>query len=196
MEQSFNYNKYSKFINVVQIIVKIIMIITAVFLALVLLGFVVSVFIPRALLEFDLSVLNNYSFRGINIINSLDPAILQSTINIKRSLMTGLFAGSLNIFFALYVLYHIQKLLKNVKTEPFNAKNGTVLRNLSIGFFAASFLLSVANGIFQNSVIQMIGFTNVDTHFGLNWQFIFMGVLILILGYIFNYGAYLQEEHD
>lgn len=196
MEQNFNYQKYSKFINVVQVIVKVIMIITAVFMGITLLGLLASLFIPTSTLVFDLSVLNNYDYRGINIINAINPAILDSTISVKRSLIAGLFTLNLHVFFSLFILVSVHKLLSNVKSEPFNTKNGIVLRNLSIGFFVASIVLSLFAEIFQYSVAQMIGFEDMKFNFHLNWQYVFMGVLILILGYIFQYGAYLQDEHD
>jgi Ca2+/Na+ antiporter len=48
-------------------------------------------------------------------------------------------------------------------------------------------------GIFS---INKIGIAGLDINFGINLTMILIGLLILILASIFQYGAYLQNEND
>ncbi|MGE4321349.1 MAG: DUF2975 domain-containing protein [Acholeplasmataceae bacterium] len=196
MEQTFNKNKYAGFIKVVQVIVKVVMIFLYVILGFVALGFVASLIIPNQFLEFDLSVFSQYDFQGINIINAIDPTLLERTVNLKRVMIVMFFVASLNLGFAQFILIHINKLLKNVKEEPFNAQNSIILRNLGIGYVIGGVVISLFNEFLRVIVVRTIDIFDTNFDIRLNWQYIFIGVLILILGYIFSYGSYLQEEHD
>ncbi len=196
MEQTFNKNKYAGFIKVVQVIVKVVMIFLYVILGFVALGFVASLIIPNQFLEFDLSVFSQYDFQGINIINAIDPTLLERTVNLKRVMIVMFFVASLNLGFAQFILIHINKLLKNVKEEPFNAQNSIILRNLGIGYVISGIVISLFNEFLRVIVVRTIDIFDTNFDIRLNWQYIFIGVLILILGYIFSYGSYLQEEHD
>ncbi len=197
MEQTFNKEKYAGFINVVQIIVKVIMVILYVVLGVLGLVFLASLVIPRNTLNIDLSEINNYRFQVITVINSIDPTILDRVINVKRILIVGLFAAIVNVGFIQFILHQVRKLLENVKEEPFKNENSKILKLLSYGFFASSIIISTLGNIFGTVVANVVA-PNLDIHLGfdINWQFVFIGVLIFILGYVFSYGSYLQEEHD
>ncbi len=196
MEQTFDKKRYAGFIHVVQVIVKVLMIILFVLLGVLAIGFLVILFIPKNALNVDLSQINNYQHAIITAINEIDPSILDRVVNIKRVLLMGSLMALLNMSFAEFVLFEINKLLKNVKEEPFKQQNSHILKVMAYGFFAASIVLSIVSTILASVVINTIDIVNVRVSFRLNWQFIFIGVLLFILGYVFSYGSYLQEEHD
>ncbi len=196
MEQTYNKEKFSKFIHVVQVIVKVLKVILYVVLGFLVVAFFISAMIPQARFEVDLSQFENLDVRVSNIVNAVDPNLFNQVVNIKRLVVTGLIGAILNTSFVTFILIQLSKLLGNVKEEPFNLQNSLILKNLGIGYFIASIVLKTYQSVVSNAAFQTVGIDQHGTAFGINFQYVFMGVLILILSYVFSYGSYLQEEHD
>ena len=196
MEQTYNKEKFSKFIHVVQIIVKVLKIILFIILGILGIAFIISAIIPQSRFEVDLSRFENLNVRISSIVNAVDPDLFDQVVNIKRFIVTGLIGAILNTTFVTFILIQLSKLLGNVKEEPFNLQNSLILKSLGIGYFVASIVLKTYQSVVSNAAFQTVGIDQHGTAIGINLQYVFMGVLILILSYIFSYGSYLQEEHD
>jgi hypothetical protein len=67
---------------------------------------------------------------------------------------------------------------------------------LAIGFLIASVVLSILNSVFFTVVMNQLEIAEMNVNYTINTTYLFMGILIFILAYVFDYGSYLQEEYD
>ncbi len=198
MENTFDQNKYKGLMNFFHTILKIFVIVLYIVLGMMTVGFIVVLFIPRGLLDVDLAVLSGFNERFTNFMEEMDPNYFVGTINVKRSLLAILFRGILNIGFLQFLMINLKTLIKNVKDHQiFEKDNATILKVLGFGFLIASFVLPIFRNVSLRVVTNMLGvFENTTRLFAIQWTHVFMGLVILILAYVFSYGSYLQEEHD
>ncbi len=201
MENTFDQHKYKGIINVFHIILKVIMIILYIALGFMAIGFLGVSFVPRSLLEIDLANFGQYQIMFREVLLELDPNFFTGTVNIKRPLLSILFTGIVTVGFLQFVIINLKNLVGHVKdTQIFDKTNARILKIMGFGFLIASILLPVMRSVSTIAVVNMFDiFQQIEFRPDfrwLSWSHIFMGSLILILAYVFSYGAYLQEEHD
>ncbi len=201
MENTFDQHKYKGIINVFHIILKVIMIILYIALGFMAIGFLGVSFVPRSLLEIDLANFGQYQIMFREVLLELDPNFFTGTVNIKRPLLSILFTGIVTVGFLQFVIINLKNLVGHVKdTQIFDKANARILKIMGFGFLIASILLPVMRSVSTIAVVNMFDiFQQIEFRPDfrwLSWSHIFMGSLILILAYVFSYGAYLQEEHD
>jgi hypothetical protein len=98
----------------------------------------------------------------------------------------------------------LSKLLKSVEDgEPFITANVKRLRIISIAMIAGSFLKPIIMGIyimaFNTHALDfrdMITLSQIYRNFVVDISLLIAGLLILVLSFVFSYGAHLQREHD
>lgn len=198
METNFNHTKYTSFIKVVHMILLWLIVILFIGLGAMAVGALIMLFIPRGLLDVDMASLSEINTRLTAIIREIDPGFFTGTVNVKRSIIALLLSGIAHAAFIQFIMIMLRKLIGNVKDHtPFRQNNAVILRNLGIGFLVASLVLPVFSSLSMLTVARMFDiFDQFQYRFSIQWSHVFMGVLILILAYVFSYGAYLQEEHD
>ena len=97
----------------------------------------------------------------------------------------------------LLVLSQLKIILKNVVNEkPFAEKNAKSIRNIGYVVMASSILMPVAKAFVFNKFIHEFNLSNVNVIYSINTEVLIIGILLLIVSAIFNYGAYLQQEYD
>jgi hypothetical protein len=57
-------------------------------------------------------------------------------------------------------------------------------------------ILSWANSLFLYQVVETLDLYDATVNFSMEIPSLFMGAILLIVAYVFDYGTYLQEEHD
>jgi hypothetical protein len=120
-------------------------------------------------------------------------------VNNKREILLVVFLkriAFLVIFFIL--LYQLDKVYSTFKKkEPFNPENVRSLKIVAYSIISLSPVILVYNilaiQIFKN--YKITGFSTIISN-SLNLQYIFFGLLILIIAYVFDRGAQLQEDSD
>lgn len=109
-----------------------------------------------------------------------------------------LFAGSaLLLILILLVLGQLRIILKNVVNEnPFAEKNAKSIKNIGYVIMASSLVMPVTKAFLINKIIHAFNLSNVNVVYTVNIEVLIIGILLLIVSAIFNYGAYLQQEYD
>lgn len=197
MSRKFNKERFETVIKLVDVFLKFSVIAIFVLLGILTLGFITTLFIPSGLYDFDLANLEQMSVQVFGLDYDLTALGLTGVVNIKRVVIAGIFALLINLGFYQFVQVLLKKVMSNIRNQhPFNPTNVTYLKYMGIGFLVASLLLPIFNSVFFVQVMNTLDLFDVDVNASLNFQSLYMGVIILILAYIFDYGSYLQEEHD
>lgn len=159
--------------------------------------FFVVVFIPKTSFNYDLANLENINVNFMNIIYTIDDSLISGIINVKSTLILLSLLILVNLSFIIYLLVFLRNIVKDVKENiPFNINNTKRLKFIGYGYLVSSLLLPVCSNIFFNHLLAQISITGAFTYLSLNFQALFMGVIILILATVFEYGTHLQEDYD
>jgi len=109
-----------------------------------------------------------------------------------------MFAGSaLLLILILLVLGQLRIILKNVVNKnPFAEKNAKSIKNIGYVIMASSLVMPVTKAFLINKIIHAFNLSNVNVVYTVNIEVLIIGILLLLVSAIFNYGAYLQQEYD
>ncbi|HPJ76471.1 MAG TPA: DUF2975 domain-containing protein [Clostridia bacterium] len=109
-----------------------------------------------------------------------------------------MFAGSaLLLILILLVLSQLKIILKNVVNKnPFAEKNAKSIKNIGYVIMASSLVMPVTKAFLINKIIHAFNLSNVNVVYTVNIEVLIIGILLLLVSAIFNYGAYLQQEYD
>jgi len=197
MNHSFNKKQYGVIIKVVNTFLKWSIIGVFILSGILLVGFVAVVFVPKGLFSWNMANLEQISVQLTNILNEINGDILSGVANVKSLILTLLFTGVVNLSFFQFIQIQLRKIVSNVNDEmPFQNANAVILRNLGLGYIIASVLLSFVNSWMFVTLVNTFNVFHATIEFSVDLQMVFMGIIILILAYIFNCGSSLQEEHD
>lgn len=197
MEQTFNKKQYEVIIKVVNIFLKWSVRAIFVLLGIILIGFIAVIFIPKSLLNFDMANLENINVQFANVMYEINEDIFTGIANVKNLLLILLFTGIANLTFFQFIQIQLKKIVTSVREElPFRNSNAIILRNLGLGYLIASVLISLINSWLMMTLVNTFNVYEATINFSVNLQMVFMGIIVLILAYVFSYGSYLQEEHD
>ena len=125
--------------------------------------------------------------------NFIDGGNLRPLVN--RVLITGVLAlGYLTGF-----TYIIRNILRNVKEDKvFIEQNSQFIKYLGYSLIVFSAVMSISKFWIASAISNVI--TIPTAHFGANFsldfQTIFIGLVIVLLSQIFAYGTHLQNEYD
>lgn len=197
MTNTMKKNPFETLIKALHVVLKWSVRVVYVLLGLLFIALLVFLFIPKASLNFDLANLENININIMNIIYEINNAVFTGVINIKWLLVLGVFAGIVNLAFFQLIQILLRNLLKNTReTTPFISENVVLLKTMGFAFLVASVILPLVNAWLVTDVVNLLNLYQASVNLSLNLQMIFMGLIVLVLTYVFNYGAYLQEEHD
>jgi len=197
MSRQFNKDRFEVVINIVYTFLRFSVVALYVLLAFVLIGWVVTWFLPQDLFDFNLANLEQTQVQIFQFNYDLASLGLSGIVNVKNIVVLALFAFVANIAFYQYVQVLLKRIMKHIKNEhPFNPTNVKYLMWMGFGFLIASVVLPLINSFLFSNIINTLELFEAGVNLSPNFQAIFMGVIILIVAYIFDYGAYLQEEHD
>lgn len=197
MNRKFNKKQFEFVMKGTAIVTKIFNVILYIALAVVAVLFIAVIFINQRHFNFDLSHLDNINVSINNILYELSGDTLSGIVNVKTILLVGAGVAFINLGFVQYILLTVRKLVTNIKDDqPFDQQNTVLLKNLAIAFLIASVVLSILNSVFFTVVMNNLEIVEMNVNYSINTTYLFMGILIFILAYVFDYGSYLQEEYD
>jgi hypothetical protein len=189
----YNEKKYHTLIKVSYIISKVLFCLLIGAGVLAILGFIIVLFIPETVFNFAVGTIKLEIGDAIKYIISepIDGG------NVKFITLIAIVVGLVHIIFSLLLFYAVYKILAEVKNNnPFAKANVKHLYFIAFTFLAGSVLIPTFNFILGMFTIKKLNIININSEFSLNLDYIFIGLLILILANIFNYGAYLQNEYN
>ncbi|MHB8130178.1 MAG: DUF2975 domain-containing protein [Mobilitalea sp.] len=103
----------------------------------------------------------------------------------------------LTVIFYLVNFKQLQSILRTVRNDrPFDEKNAKSLWIMSINFILASVILHNAGGIVFSTALKMLHFSGVGLQVSIGYTNLFIGILLMVLSGVFQYGNNLQEEFD
>jgi hypothetical protein len=197
MNQTYQHDRYAGITKLVLVLLRIATVVLTVALAIVGILWIASWVLPQSVFEFDLALLDSIDVDLNNLQYNLSGLQLDGIVNLKRVAIVGLGVGVLNIGFLLYLLVLLKRVMTNVAAKnPFVKENVTYLRYMGLGYLIASVILSWANSLFLYQVVETLDLYDATVNFSMEIPSLFMGAILLIVAYVFDYGTYLQEEHD
>ncbi len=198
MNRSLNKKKFESFIKVVYQFLRIGVIALYVLLALLVLTSVVFPFIPKELFDFELSNLDQidiqsgtllYEFRGI--------VTFVGIVNVKWLLNLLFIVLTVNLLFFQFILIQLKTIITDVSNKiPFSDKNVKRLKYMGIAYLISSIVLPIVNGTLFVTLAKTFNIFDATINFSIDFQSVFIGIIILIIAYVFEYGAALQEDID
>lgn len=140
---------------------------------------------------------NSFSISPDNIIRFEITASSISDTDIS-SLYSLLFISiTLLLIMILFVLQQLKKILKNVvDAKPFAKENAKSIMYTGYIVIAGSVIVPVIKAFMVNKIVHAFDISNVNVVYTINTEILILGILLLLLSAIFNYGAYLQQEYD
>ena len=188
-----NFNLILKGTTVLTKIIQVFILIGITALVLVSLG---ALIIPSDLYDIDLSLINAFTLDLGTMNMEIPIERMEGTLNI-RYLIVFASATILIYFGALYYLFKkVEKFLGYVKKgTPFADENIHMMYHIGKVLVILSVLLPVVSYPFAWRLAHVLPLditVNIELEFG----FLILGLVVLLLASIFNYGAYLQEEYD
>lgn len=197
MTQSFNKNRFDMIIKVVHYFLRYAMVAVLVLAGIIAVAGVTVMFIPKSALDFNLGNIENINVQVMNVLYSLNNSTLTGVINVKWLVVFGAFAAVLNLAFIYYIFRQLKRIVGDVKQEvPFSEHNILRLKRLGFAYVISSVVLPMINSGFMVYVVNLLDLFDANVNFQISLQSLFMGALILILATVFEYGKYLQEDHD
>ena len=197
MERKFNKKNFDIMIKILLIILKVSIILAFVAGGILIVGFLAVLIVTKTEFNFDLELLNHVNLTLGNIWYDVSAAGFSGTINIKNITLIGIMVISLNLLFYQYIQIVFSKFLRNIKNDNlFSVENTVKIKNIGIAFIIASLVINLANSALYYYGFDLLNITEFDINFGINTTYLFTGLIILVVAYVFDYGSYLQEEHD
>jgi len=197
MSRSFNQNRFKSLIQGTHLFLSWFTLGLYILIGLLGIALIVFLVLPKGLLDFDLSNLENINIQFSNVIYEIDESIFSGVVNVKWLFVIGSLVGLVNIGFLQYILTLLRNVVRDVEAkQPFSEDNIKRLKWIGIAYLVAAVVLPFANSMFLLHVINLLDLFEANANFMIRFQSLFMGLIILILAYVFDYGAYLQEDHD
>lgn len=164
-------------------------------------GALIGVAVIQAMKEsnfvFPASSMGSISLQVDGMIKYRLDSQVPDTVNLKNVFTWILFLASVVSVLIAPIFYQLSKILKNVEQDrPFDARNADRLFVIGTVMIIASFVVRLAEYIVFDMLITTLKITNIELNLMLDGTMVIVGMLILLLGGIFKYGSYLQQEYD
>ena len=178
---TFNSKSFNLLLKLLIIIVTIALVVTSLSILPLLISIIVIIIIPTSFINDIINENQDSLYDAFNVSSNVvskhdlnDVTFYKPSVIILLALLIGL------ICIYIIGIYFLRKWLKkNKKKRIFTLKNSIVSGN--------SKLLS----LMDNEVESLSDFI-----FSFNFAFIFAGIIIWIIGRVFKYGMFLQDEYD
>ncbi len=197
MNHSFNKKYYSIILSITRWITKVSVVVLYIAIGFLLVGVGVLTLLPIELFDFDLGVLENINIQSLNAFISLNPDFFSGIVNIKGPVVLVGLVVLLNIALLLFIFIMLKKVIIDVTDDkPFSNKNIMRISKVGYAFVIVAFVFPIFEGLLLNSFINLLSLSNIGFNYMVNFQQLFIGLLIVVLANIFGYASYLQEDHD
>lgn len=193
---SYNHKRFESLLGLVAGTTKIVKIIMFVVLAVLLIGIGVTLFLPESLLTFDFSRIDTLSIEWMSVNLSVPNTVFEGEFMVKGSAILALFLAMFIIGFTILIVHLLERILKDVQDKrPFSENNVQRLFRMAVSFIVAGFLMPIVTLIASHHVIKTFDL-DARANYDIQFEWIFIGLLIYLLASIFQYGKHLQDEVD
>ena len=198
MNRSLDKKKFESVIKVVHHFLRSSVVALYVLLGLLVLVSVVFPFISKDLFNYDLANLNHINIEFGSILYDIRGIItFTGIVNVKWLLSLLFVVLTVNLMFFQFILIQLHKIITDVCNKtPFSVKNIKCLKYMGIAYLISSIVLPLVNGLLFVNIANTFNIFDATINFSMDFQSAFIGIIILILAYVFEYGATLQEDID
>jgi len=198
MNRSLDKKKFESVIKVVYLFLRISVIALFVLLGILVVTSIVFPFIPKELFDFELANLEQIDIQVGSILYELRGIItFAGIVNVKWLLSLLFVVLSVNLLFFQFILIQLKTIISDVSNKiPFSDKNIKRLKYMGIAYLVSSIVLPIVNGTLFVKIANTFNIFDATINFSIDFQSVFIGIIILILAYVFEYGATLQEDID
>lgn len=208
---TFNSKSFNILLKVLVIIVTIALIMVSVSIFPIVLLIIALIVIPSSFINDTISDNKDVLYDSFNMSNGVisyhdvkDITFSKPSIILLLLLVIGL------IVVYIIAINYLRKWLKNIKNEQiFTLKNANLIEKIAYCFFGLgiySAILGAARYYVSYSLVsgnsKLLSIMDNDVEsigdfiWNVNFAFIFAGIIIWIIGRVFKYGMFLQEEYD
>jgi len=198
MNRSLDKKKFESVIKVVHHFLRSSVVALYVLLGLLVLVSVVFPFISKDLFNYDLANLNHINIEFGSILYDIRGIItFTGIVNVKWLLSLLFVVLTVNLMCFQFILIQLHKIITDVCNKtPFSDKNIKCLKYMGIAYLISSIVLPLVNGLLFVNIANTFNIFEATINFSMDFQSAFIGIIILILAYVFEYGATLQEDID
>ena len=198
MNRSLDKKKFESVIKVVYRFLRISVVALYVLLGLLFLTSVVLPFVSKGVFDFNLANLDNIDIQTGSILYEVRGIVtLTGIVNVKWLVSLAFVVLTVNLVFFQFVLIQLKQIITDVYHKiPFSDKKIKRLKYMGIAYLVSSVVLPMVNGSLFAMVANTFNIFEATINFSMDFQSAFIGIIILILAYVFEYGATLQEDID
>jgi hypothetical protein len=95
------------------------------------------------------------------------------------------------------IFNQIYKITATVQEDkPFARENAARLKRIGKILIAGSIVFRVVQSVMTSALMDLTGLPGITVVFSVDTNLLLVGLIILVLGGVFEYGTYLQHEYD
>lgn len=198
MYEKNNITKFKRIARILRIITLTEMWSVAVLAGITAIADVVFMFLPQHAFELGSETIKHLSFSADSIMSYKFITAPGTITNIKPLLNSISVMVIISAVLLIPISYQLSLILKSVENaSPFTDDNASRLNIIGRILCLGAFLYPLAEYIAAKMVMEIIKNPQITAHYSaINFSMLLSGILVLILGGIFKYGNYLQEEYD
>lgn len=196
MKTKFDQKNFNLLLKGTYVLTKIIQVIIMISVAALLLAMLGALVISSDLYNIDLSRIDHFSM-NIGLLNMNIPIEqMEGTLNIRYLIV---FASITMLFYMgafFYLFKKVERFLSYVKKgTPFADENIHMMYHIGKVLVILSAALPIITLPFAWRLAHALPL-DIMVNFEIDFGLLVLGLVVLLLASIFNYGAYLQEEYD
>lgn len=211
MSNSVVEKKFKTFVTTAYVISFIVLALSAIALLATIFASVVLFFIPQETINTMLTRIPaeiSYEADGVSL--QVTESFIESLTLEKLPIFYVLLAALINVSVATFIIFMINRWLRNLKNgDVFAQRNSRFIEIIGFAFIALGFLKGLGNIAMQSLMNSILGsadelletthsfiYSGNSLDYGIDLTMLFTGVLIWIIGRVFKYGTFLQNEYD
>ena len=211
MSNSVVEKKFKTFVTTAYVFSFIILALFAIALLATIVASVVLFFIPPETINGLLTRIPaevSYEANGVSL--QITDSFIESLTLEKLPIFYVLLAAFINVAVATFIILLINRWLHNLKSgNVFAQKNSRFIEIIGFAFVALAFLSGLGDLAMQHLMNSMMGsaeglfeatnnfvYSGDSLNYGFDLTSLFTGALIWIIGRVFKYGTFLQNEFD
>lgn len=184
-------------ISILLIGTKIALVIIYLMVAVCFIGLIFGIVINKDFLVFNIEDIGGMLQTRISDSVQVSFPLTGGTVSIKSIAWSGGLLGFVYSLFLMTVLTKFKSILNELKNDrPFGEKSYLSLRMISYLFMGATVVIPIFEFIFFSQLILPITSPQIDLTFGLNLNYLYVGLILYVLAKVFEYGAFLQTSYD
>ncbi|MFP4478842.1 MAG: DUF2975 domain-containing protein [Candidatus Izemoplasmatales bacterium] len=196
MKTKFDKKNFDLILNVTRFLTKITLIFLIVIFTVLTLVSVGVIFINSANYNIDLENITHFTLSVASLDIDMPIKSMTGTLNVRYLILYASATGMIYVASFYYLFKKADAFLAFVKqATPFHPDNIHLMYHIGKVLVILSIALPLITLPFSWAIAHALPI-DVQVNIGIQGGLLIIGLIVLLLASIFNYGAYLQEEYD